>query len=346
MAIAHSEGAERTALGASLTHPPTRQPWNRTGQRPPIEKDVLRGLLGRPKRLPAYLFYDEQGSALFEQITELPEYYLTRAERSIFEHQSGQIVDAALAPDGACARVIELGAGTASKSQLLLRAIAQRSGRCLFYPVDVSPTALAHARTRIEAQDPDVSVRPLVMRNEEALATLRRWTGRSVVLFIGSSIGNDDQDDAVSLLRRIRSALVPGSVLLLGTDRRKSHEVLIPAYDDAQGVTAAFNKNILAHINRELGGQFVLDRFRHVAIWNDAASRMEMHLESTVDQLVAIQTSGREISFRKGERIHTESSHKYDLATVERMLARAGFRLERTFDDDDHLFWVHLARVV
>jgi L-histidine N-alpha-methyltransferase len=167
-----------------------------------------------------------------------------------------------------------------------------------------------------------------------------------VLLFLGSSIGNYPEKDARTLLSQMRTSLRPGGVLLLGTDLRKSPAVVVPAYDDARGVTAAFNKNILTRLNRELGASFELARFDHVAVWNEAASRMEMHLESRVDQVVRIRALKLNIPFRSGERIHTESSVKYDRPMVERLLGSSGFALEQTFLDRDARFALHLARAV
>ena len=183
------------------------------------------------------------------------------------------------------------------------------------------------------------------MHHDEALPHIRAIGPRRLVLFIGSSIGNFEDDEALQLLSGVRASLAPGGALLLGTDLRKDPAILIPAYDDARGVTAAFNKNVLARINRELGGAFDLDRFAHVALWNDEKSRIEMHLESLCDQQVEIAALGTEIRFRQGERIHTESSIKYDETRVDGILHAAGFVRERTFTDPEGLFAVHLARV-
>jgi dimethylhistidine N-methyltransferase len=324
---------ERTASGAGASQKE-------------IADAVRRGLRAEPKSLPAFLFYDAEGSRIYEQITELPEYYLTRTERSIFEQNARAIVDAAAGDAAVPLNVIELGAGTATKSEILLRAALQRQGRTLFVPVDVSASALDIARARIRASLPEVQVRPLHMTHDDALATIRRIPQRRLVMFIGSSIGNYDDSEATALLARLSAALAPGDALLLGADFKKSPDVLIPAYDDAAGVTAAFNKNVLARINRELGGRFDLDRFRHVARWNVGASRIEMHLESLADQVVAVDTLGLRVPFRRGETIHTESSVKYDEARIDALFAASGFARERTFTDDARRFGVHIARRV
>jgi L-histidine Nalpha-methyltransferase len=309
-----------------------------------IAADVRKGLTSSPKTLPYYLFYDEAGSRLYERITELPEYYLTRAEREIFLAHAPDIVDRIAKEGGGDLRVIELGAGSASKTDVLLRAVLKRQGRCLYVPVDISTTALAEAKRRLHAELPYVNVRALAMTHEEALRTLADVRAPRLVLFIGSSVGNLADDDASALLGRIREALRGETWLLLGTDLRKSPDVLLAAYDDPAGVTAAFNANVLLRINRELGGRFDLERFRHVARWNEAASRVEMHLESLGAQEVSVDRLDLRVRFDAGETIHTESSAKYDLPRVERLVAAGGFRIEATYYDADRRFALHLAR--
>ncbi|MFA6954381.1 MAG: L-histidine N(alpha)-methyltransferase [Thermoanaerobaculia bacterium] len=311
----------------------------------PIAEVVARGLLATKKSLPPYLFYDEEGSRLFEEITMLAEYYPTRVERSILIEHADEIVATAAAGGGFPLHVVELGAGTATKSEIILRSVVAQQGRCIFAPVDVSESAIDEATARLARTLPEVTVRPLVMQHDEAFTHIRAIGPRRLVLFIGSSIGNFEDDEAHAILAGVRRSLAPGGALLLGTDLRKDPAILVPAYDDARGVTAAFNRNVLARINRELGGHFELDRFAHVALWNDAQSRIEMHLESLCAQRVRIEALGVEVGFRQGERIHTESSIKYDDARVDAMLERAGFVRERTFTDRDRLFAVHLARV-
>jgi dimethylhistidine N-methyltransferase len=311
----------------------------------PIAEVVARGLLAVKKSLPPYLFYDEEGSRLFEEITTLEEYYPTRVERSILLEHADEIVAAAAAGGGFPLHVVELGAGTATKSEIILRSVVAQQGRCVFAPVDVSESAIDEATARLARTLPEVTVRPLVMQHDEAFAHIRAIGPRRLVLFIGSSIGNFEDDEAHAILSGVRRSLAPGGALLLGTDLRKDPAILVPAYDDARGVTAAFNRNVLARINRELGGRFDPDRFAHVALWNDAQSRIEMHLESLCAQRVRIDGLGIEVGFRQGERIHTESSIKYDDARVDAMLGKAGFVRERTFTDRDRLFAVHLARV-
>jgi L-histidine N-alpha-methyltransferase len=309
-----------------------------------IAEAVRRGLLASPKTLPPFLFYDDRGSKLFDRITELPEYYLTRTELGILESHAADLAAEMSPGPHAPVAILELGAGTASKTQTLLRALTHRQGRTRYFPADVSPSALAEAARRVSREAPQVDVTPLVATHAEALATMRDAGTAVVVLFIGSSIGNYDDPEATALLRDIRATMDQRSGLLLGTDLRKPLDILLPAYDDALGVTAQFNKNILAHINRELGASFDLDAFRHVALWNEAASRIEIYLESLRAQRVRIRDLGLELSFAKGERIHTESSHKYDDARVDRLLGSASLARVRTFSDARRWFALHLVR--
>jgi L-histidine N-alpha-methyltransferase len=302
---------------------------------------VREGLSASPKRLPSWLFYDEAGSALFEQITELPEYYLTRTERGIFESHAREMLTAA----GPSLTLVELGAGTASKTSVLIEELLERQSRALFYPIDVSPSALQEAEKQLGRQFPQLRVNPIVADYTGGVEALSRISGRKLVLYIGSSIGNFEPDDSVRMLRRIRRSLRSGDALLLGADFAKSSKVLLPAYNDAQGVTEAFNKNILARLNRELDADFDLDAFRHVALWNKQCSRMEIYLESVRAQQVFLPMLNMDVSFAAGERIHTENSYKYTQEMVDTILRESGFKLEQSWHDRQDWFGVHLARV-
>jgi dimethylhistidine N-methyltransferase len=308
---------------------------------PPIAADVLDGLTATPKWLPPRLFYDARGSELFEEITRLPEYYLTRTERAIFEAHAGEIV----AQAGANLSVVELGAGTATKTRLILEALARQQKKVTYIPVDVSHSALTHCATSLEQALPQIKVEPIVADYTSGVARLKSLRGRKLVLYIGSSIGNFEIDEAVEILAGIRANLRAGDALLLGVDLAKSPEILIPAYDDADGVTAEFNKNVLMRLNEELSADFDLERFRHVALWNASKSRMEMHLESVREQQVSFATIGLTVSFDENETIHTENSYKFTSAMSDELLSRSGFTLERTWTDERGWFAEHLARV-
>ena len=303
--------------------------------------EVVLGLTSRPKTLPCKLFYDDRGSQLFEEITRLPEYYPTRTEFGILQDSAKEIVSAAGTP----ASIVELGAGTATKTSALLRAFARRQLRVKYFPVDISAGALADAKDRIKDECANVTVLPVVVDFSDGFHFLREIPGRKLVLYLGSSIGNFEWIDALAMLRKVREQLTHGDALLLGTDMVKPAEILVPAYDDVQGVTAQFNKNILVRLNRELDANFEVDAFRHIAEWSPARSRMEIFLESTRLQKVTLRVPRLTVQFRAGERIHTENSHKYTLEMVERMLCVSGFNLEKTWFDRQKWFGLNLARV-
>jgi len=308
---------------------------------PPYTEEVILGLTSPHKTLPCKLFYDEIGSALFEEITRLPEYYPTRTELEILGKYSREISLAAGSPIS----VVELGAGTATKTEMLLRAISRRQMRVKFFPVDISPSAISEATKRLRAELPGALVRPVVADFSDGFHFLNEISGRKLVLYLGSSIGNFDWNEAIALLRKVRDQLCPGDALLLGTDMVKSPEILVPAYDDAQGVTEQFNKNILRRINREFHGNFDLDSFRHIAEWNPERSRMQIYLESCRQQVVTLTATGTTVRFRAGERIHTENSNKYTLNMVQQLLCVSGFRLEKSWFDEREWFGLHLARI-
>lgn len=307
----------------------------------PIAQDVLRGLSAEPKNLPPKLFYDAEGSRLFEEITRTPEYYPTRTERGIFEQFAGEMVRAA----GSNLTLVELGAGSASKTRILIRAILRRQLRLEFHPVDVSPAALKEAVASLNGDFSRLHVSPIAADYSHELPDLRSRPGRKLVLFIGSTIGNFEPEEARGFLKRLAASLQPGDALLLGFDMVKDAQMLQAAYNDAAGVTAQFNKNILARVNRELAADFELDEFKHVALWNARKSRIEMHLESRVDQRVWISDLYREFQFSFGERIHTENSYKFTRTSMARLLRNSGLGLEQVWCDENRWFSVVLARV-
>jgi L-histidine Nalpha-methyltransferase len=319
------------------------------------------GLSANPKTLTPWLFYDEAGSHLFEQITELPEYYPTRTERSIFSAHAEDILHEAARGQGPIGKLtlIELGAGTATKTGILLAETVRQQGSVVYQPVDVSETALAEASENILANIPGVTVRCQVADyTREALPLNRLPHTRTLALYIGSSIGNFTPEDAKDVLTNLRAQLLPGDTLLLGTDLApsgspkgsKTVAMLLAAYDDAAGITAAFNLNVLTRLNRDLGADFVLENFRHRACWNPTESRIEMHLESLVAQQVHIPANSSgpalTVDFTAGESIHTENSYKFTLAAVESLLYSAGFNMTKSWHDPKHLFAVTLATAI
>jgi|CZKL01.1.fsa_nt_gi L-histidine N-alpha-methyltransferase len=310
----------------------------------PLASAVCEGLMSRPKWLPSWLFYDAEGSRLFDQITELPEYYVTRTERGILADHASEII--ALAAGREALRLVELGAGSADKTRILLSAAVDRQDTVCYEPVDVSASALNDAQERIEREIPGVVVEPRVQDyTRDFDLGLPVHGERRLVLYIGSSIGNFEPEEAQLLLQSVRGALLPGDCILLGVDQVKDREVLLSAYDDAAGVTADFNLNVLKRLNRELGADFAPRAFRHRAIWNPSRSRIEMHLESLVCQNNRIPTLDLDLSFAYGETIHTENSYKYRPGQTEELLAAAGFAPEMTWTDQQGWFAVCLARV-
>ena len=308
----------------------------------PVAAVASTGLNANPKTLPPWLFYDERGSQLFEQITELPEYYLTRTERALFEVHAETIVAAMGGP----VTIAELGAGTATKTGIILAAAARRQGGVLYQPIDVSPTALDEAAANLEEHVPGVTVRSQVANYVTEPVTIERPAKTKILsLYIGSSIGNFSPEEAAGILINLRAQLEPGDALLLGTDlapgASKSVESLVDAYDDAAGVTAAFNLNVLVRLNRELGTDFRPECWKHRALWNADASRMEMHLESIHAQTVMLD--GKAIEFAAGETIHTENSYKFSKGRIEELVESAGFGVSRIFLDAGERFAVTLA---
>ena len=281
---------------------------------PAFRKDVLKGLGIKPRTIPARWFYDRRGSELFEAITALPEYYPTRTERSILSDAASEIA-ALVGPKRA---VVEFGSGSSTKTPILLSEVCPAA----YVPIDISAEFLRELVEALSVAFPDLPTFPIegdftdTLRLPEAIDGMAR-----LGFFPGSTIGNLLVPDAVDLLRAMTATLGAGSMLLIGIDRTKDADILLPAYDDAQGVTAAFNLNLLHRINRELSGTVPVDAFSHVVRWNDVEARIEMHLQATRD--VQFSVDGRLFSMASGETIHTENSFKYD-ARGARVLLRAG----------------------
>lgn len=295
---------------------------------------VWKGLASRPKTLPCRYFYDAHGSELFEQITRLPEYYPTRTELGILEQNAAHL-GAILPPD---AVVVEFGSGSSLKTELLLRALQNPAA---YVPIEISAAALFPAARRIHERFPNVTVLPL-LRSFDTVAQLQLpWRMKPRIgFFPGSTIGNMDPEEAATFLRDVRKALGPKAKFIVGTDLKKPLDILIPAYDDAEGVTAAFNKNILARINRELGGTFDLESFRHEARYNAGLGRIEMHLVSIPTQTVSV--AGRPFTFVAGESIHTENAHKYSIQDVEKIAETGGWSVAESILDKNELFSLHI----
>jgi len=290
------------------------------------------------------MFYDGYGSRLFELITQLPEYYPARTERNILASSADAIIAAVCADRSEPVRLLDLGAGTASKTAILLDAVVSLQGEVLYMPVDVSSDALDIARETITSWLPDVCVEPIVANYITYPPQLESFNGTTLAIDIGSSIGNFSPEEARTILRNLRCQLETGDALLLGTDLVKDESTLVAASDDRDGVTAEFNRNILHRLNRELGADFNPASFRHRALWNCVQSRIEMHLESMRDQWVRISAAHLDLHFATCETIHTENSYKFTHETIHILLKDAGFDLEQTWTDERGWYGVTLAR--
>jgi L-histidine N-alpha-methyltransferase len=296
--------------------------------------DVRAGLSFPPRRLPPKYFYDQLGSQLFEAITLLPEYYLTRAETEILGRSAAEMVDLS----GGRLTLVELGSGSAVKTRLLIEALLARQGELHYQPIDISASALESSARALLEDYPRLRITAREADYTQHLAPPARDAERALALFLGSNIGNYEPGAARALLASIRGSLAPGDALLLGADLRKEAAVLEAAYDDALGVTSAFNRNVLARINRELGGEFDLKRFAHRARYDASAGRVEIHLESLAEQRVRIRSLDLALALGAGELIHTENSYKYDREQLSALAAAAGFTPARWWTDAGERF--------
>ena len=300
-----------------------------------LAEDVRKGLSAEPKRfLPKY-FYDELGSQLFEAICLLPEYYLTRAENEILQRYADQI---AASVEGE-KTLVEMGSGSASKTRLLIEALLRSQPELLFMPVDISATALESSSRILLQSYPRLRIEAFAADYFAGLIELgQKPRRRTLALFLGSNISNFDPAEAHRFLRAMRSVLNKGDALLLGADLKKDRAILEAAYNDALGVTSAFNLNVLARINRELGGTFDLHAFCHRAFYNEAEGRIEIYIESLREQTVRIDKLDLEVQFETGELIHTENSYKYDIAGIAQLATDTGFTCSRSWFDSQERF--------
>jgi dimethylhistidine N-methyltransferase len=295
--------------------------------------DVVRGLTSARKTLPCRYFYDARGSDLFEQITQLPEYYQTRTEAAILAAHASDMVGSVKAGS----LLVEFGSGSSTKTELLLDRISER---ITYIPVDISTTALSEAVARLSNRYPALPVQPIVADFSSLPPLSEAFAGRaSIGFFPGSTIGNFDPAAAVDLLKRFRASLTGARRMLVGVDLKKDVRKLLQAYNDSSGVTAAFNLNILERINRELGADIEVENFGHQAIYNPRLGRIEMHLVSRAPYKAEI--AGQRIRFSPGETIHTENSFKYTVVEFQEIARQAGWTPNRVWTDADDLFSVH-----
>ncbi|MBT3268764.1 L-histidine N(alpha)-methyltransferase [Candidatus Poribacteria bacterium] len=308
-------------------------------RRETFAEDVRRGLTATPKTLPCVYFYDAKGSQLFEAICELPEYYLTRAEAEILSTSASDIVDEVGAP----VELVELGSGSATKTRFVIEAILARQDTLHYRPIDISRAALDDSAGALGADFPRLTIDGIEGEYAEGIRRLRgeAETAR-LILFLGSNIGNMSPDEAVDFLSAIRANVSARDAMLIGMDLRKDAGVLERAYDDSQGITAAFNMNVLERVNRELRGDFDLGEFRHAARYDDVEGRVEMHLVSCKAQTAQVAVLGLEVEFAEGETIHTENSYKYGIGQIDDIARRAGWEVRRRWLDARQQFSVNL----
>jgi dimethylhistidine N-methyltransferase len=305
----------------------------------PVSNDFLSevqaGLVSSPKTLPCKYFYDEQGSDLFQQICALPEYYPTRTEIGLLNDCAAEIASHV----GANCRLIEYGTGSSEKMRIVLNALDQPED---FIAVDISGEHLRHVTESLAQDLPNINVHAICAdftKSFELPKAANASGGKAVAFFPGSSIGNFNHAQAIDFLSNLARTIGAGGGLVIGVDLKKDEKILNTAYDDSAGVTAAFNKNVLAHINRELQGSFDLESFNHLAFYNSDLGRIEMHLVSNRDQTVII--GEKTFQFQQGERIHTENSYKYHVTEFQELAAKAGFNVVDVWTDTDQLFSVH-----
>lgn len=304
-----------------------------------LAKDVRQGLTSKQKFLLPKYFYDEMGSILFEAICRLPEYYVTRAEAEILAQSSGAILDAFPGP----LTLIEAGSGSAAKTRILIDAVLQRQPALLYVPMEISQEEMVRSAKDLTATLPTLEVAAFVGDYFDSFKLLNAVnTQRKLVLFLGTSLGNFEPPNDLSFLSMVRSVLQPGEGLLLGLDLKKSATILEPAYDDALGVTAAFNLNLLNRLNRELDADFNLRQFSHRATYNQELGRVEMHLVSRCAQTVYVRQLDLRLDFAKGETIFTESSYKYDQRQIHDLANQAGFACTHAWHDTHALFSLNL----
>jgi len=304
----------------------------RTRQHEAFRGDVIAGLSGARKTLPSRWLYDDEGSQLFERITALPEYYPTRTETAILREHADELA-AFCGPDAA---VLEYGAGAGIKTEILLDALQTPR---VYVPIDIAGDFLEQTAMRMRPRFPDIEMRPVVADFTADFDLPRGIPGpHRLAFFPGSTIGNLDGAETSAFLEQVHRHVGAQGAAIIGVDLRKDLPTLLAAYDDAEGITAAFNLNLLARINRELDGDFALERFHHEARWNDAESAIEMHLVSECAQCASVD--GRRVEFAAGETIHTESSRKYDIDGFASLAQDAGWQLQRSWTDAAQRFAV------
>lgn len=309
-------------------------------QQPPVlGSAVLQGLSASPKQLSPLFFYDETGSKWFEEICKLPEYYLTRTEHDLLSRYAGQIAGYSRGNMS----LVEFGSGSSMKTRVLIEALISRQGYVHYVPVDISISMLKESCSQLLLRYPQIHVSAHATDYKTALPRIGKFDRRQkMILFLGSNIGNLDLSEAVEFLRGIQEQLQDGDYLLLGTDLKKDPRILEAAYNDAQGVTAQFNFNLLRRINRELEGDFKVEKFSHVAFYSPMHSRIEMHLRSEQPQVAWIGKLQRSFHFKAGETIHTENSYKFSAEQLASLFSRSGLKLVSQWLDQEYPYALNL----
>lgn len=302
----------------------------------PLHETVYEGLTQEPKRLPSYLFYNHRGSRLFEEITELPEYYLTRTELQILERSADDIV----AHANPRFQIVEFGSGSSYKTRLLIEAAIRAQGSLTYIPIDISRDFLVLTVEQLLVEYPRLSVTAVAAEYRAGLANLPPSNESRLILFMGSNIGNMTDDEAADFLQCIAEQMRPDDRLLLGADKAKPSEIVEPAYNDAAGVTAKFNVNMLAALNRQIGTDFNLDAFRHHAPYLQEQGHVEMRLVATQDQKISAPDFPKPIDIKQDEFIVTEVSSKYTESRFLKLIDRAGLQLVHEWNDDNDWFTV------
>jgi L-histidine Nalpha-methyltransferase len=304
-------------------------------------RDAVSGLTQNPKSLPPKYFYDDRGSKLFELICQLPEYYLTRTETAILQEYAGAIAHLT----GSC-EIVELGSGSSTKTRILLDAYSQLEYPLHYLPIDISPTILESSACQLLVDYPSLQIHGLVSTYELALAKIApSQLPTRMICFLGSTLGNLNAQECEAFFSQIVGALRPGEYFLLGIDLDKSKDILEPAYDDSQGVTAAFNLNMLRHLNRKFEGNFDLAQFEHLAFYNQEECQIEMHLKSKKAQTVHLRALDLTVEFAAGETIRSEISRKFNLNTMQKELSQRGLMPVQVWTDPNQLFGLILCQL-
>lgn len=300
--------------------------------------DVAEGLSATPKTLPSKYFYDAAGDDLFIQIMDLPEYYLTRAEMEIFREQTEPLIEALGQAPEEPFELIELGAGDGQKTFHLLKALLSADYEFTYVPVDISANVLKHLKTYLADKLPELKIRTEQGDYFKRLKGLQETDLPRVILYLGSNLGNLTDDKSKAFMEKLSRRLAPGDRLILGVDKKKSADIVLPAYNDAAGVTAAFNLNLLTRINRELGGEFDLAQFRHAPEYDEENGVAISYIESMADQTVKIGALDKSVYFAKNEKIRVEISRKYDLPIIHKIIADTPFEIETVFRDSQDFY--------